>query len=243
MNFFDIKRRFRELSGRHDLADDDSTNTLDFIINEACKNLDRLTEHQKSPGIHFVQCAVDAYSVSIPYCRSIKEVWVTSTTERWQLEKKNLQDLVYSYLTSQPDSGSPLYYAPTITRRIPEGVDVSAFSAYMTFMDTSTDLDHNHNAILLLPPTSEILLVEVKGLFYSAALVEDADENYWTVVHPLTLLKATMRELEVFNQNKSKVDAWDQALASEIANIGKDLVEEEIAEVDQMEGSVEKDVS
>jgi hypothetical protein len=73
--------------------------------------------------------------------------------------------------------------------------------------------------------------------------VLDADQNYWTVVHPLTLLKAAMRELDIFNQNQGKTKLWNEALAVEIDNINKDLIEELIAEVDQIEAGAEGEIS
>src|SRR4030067_944532 len=118
MNLLDIKKHFRSLSGRYDLIDDDVSGTVNLLINEACRNLDRLTEHQKTWGVHFVSAPINSFRVSIPYCRAIKEVWLATTTERWQLEKKNIQDLIVEYLSSAPTSGTPLYYAPTLTRRI-----------------------------------------------------------------------------------------------------------------------------
>lgn len=235
MNLLDIKKRFRDLSGRYDLADDDAADTLRFIINSACKNLDRLTENQKTWGSYFNTLAADAYQLTIPHCRAIKEVWLATTTARWQLEKMNLQDIIVNYLASAPDSGSSLYYSPVITRKIPENADLSAFSTYMTFLDTITNTNNSYNGIVILPPPDSTVLVEVRGFFYSRELVNDSDENYWSINHPLTLLKAVMRELEVFNQNKSKTNAWDEALANEITNINKDLVEEIVAEVDVME--------
>jgi len=235
MNLLDIRKHFRTLSGRYDLVDDDVSGTVNFLINEGCKFLDRTTEHQKTWGSHFVQLPTDDFSVSIPYCRAIKEVWISSTTERWQLIKMNLQDLIAEYLSSAPDSGAPLYYSPVITRKIPEDADLTAFSTFMQYLDTRVDLDHDHNAIVILPPADQDLLIEVRGFFYSAELVDDTDVNYWTVTHPLTLLKAALLQLEVFNQNKSKIDIWEKAIATEVDQINKDLVSEIIAEVDSME--------
>lgn len=242
MNLLAIRKHFRTLSGRYDLVDDDVSGTTNLLINEACRNLDRLTEMQKTWGVHFVEAPANSFRVAIPYCRAIKEVWLATATERWQLEKKNIQDLIVEYLSSAPTAGTPLYYSPTLTKRIPEGVDISAFSAYMNYMDTSTGLDHNHNAIVILPPTDVTLLVEVRGFFYSKELVLDTDQNYWTTVHPLTLLKASFRELDIFNQNQGKTKLWNEALASEIDNINKDLVEELVAEVDVIEQGADGDI-
>lgn len=242
MNLLGIRKHFRTLSGRYDLVDDDVSGTTNFLINQACRYLDRITEMQKTWGVHFSEAAVDDFKVAIPYCRAIKEVWLATATERWQLEKKNIQDLIVEYLASAPTSGDPLYYSPTLTRRIPDGVDITAFAAYMNYMDTSTDLDHNHNAIVILPPTDAKLLVEVRGFFYSKELVLDTDENYWTTVHPLTLLKASLRELDIFNQNQGKTKLWNEALETEITNINKDLVEELVAEVDVIEQGADGDI-
>jgi hypothetical protein len=242
MSLLDIRKHFRTLSGRYDLIDDDVSGTANFMINQACRYLDRLTEMQKTWGVHFVEVQVDDFKVAIPYCRAIKEVWLATATERWQLEKKNIQDLIVEYLASAPTSGTPLYYSPTLTRRIPDGVDISAFASYMNYMDTSTDLDHNNNAIVILPPTDAELLVEVRGFFYSKELALDADENYWTTVHPLTLLKACLRELDIFNQNQGKVKLWNEALETELSNINKDLVEELVAEVSVIEQGADGDI-
>ena len=242
MNLVDIRKHFRTLSGRYDLVDDDVSGTANMLINQACRYLDRLTEHQKTWGSHFVYLVANAFQISIPYCRAIKEVWLSSTTERWQLEKKNLQDMIVNYLSSIPDSGEPFYYSPVVTRKIPEDADLSGFAAYMTYLDTMTNLSHDFNGILILPPADQTLLVEVRGFYYSAELVEETDVNFWTVNHPLTLVKAVMRELEIFNQNQGKTKAWDEALAIEIDQINKDLVSEIAAEPTAMELKDEADV-
>jgi hypothetical protein len=231
-----LRGHFRTLSGRYDLIDDDVSGTANLLINEACRTLDRLTEHQKTWGSHFGFLAPDSFLFQIPYCRAVKEVWVNLTGERWQLEKKDLQDLIHDYLSSPPTSGSSLYYSPVITRKIPEDADLSSFASYMDFIETSVNSDYNHNAIVILPPTDQQLLVEVRGFYYSKELVNDDDENFWSTVHPMTLLKAALRELDIFGINSSKVKVWDSALAAELDAISKDLIHEVVAETDEMEG-------
>jgi len=236
MNFFQIKRMFRDLSGRYDLVDDDSQDTINDLINEASRTLDRKSEHQKTWGSHFEEAAINAFKVDMPYCRAVKEVWLTNAAlSRYQLEKMGLQEIIATYLSSMPTSGSPEYYSPVVTREIPEGVDLSGFAAYMTYLDTSIALGYDYNAVVILPPTSEAVLVEVKGLYYSARMTDDSDTNFWSAVHPLTLLKATFHQLEVFNQNEGKTKQWRAALAEDLDGISKDLVEEIISEVSQIE--------
>lgn len=236
MNLQELKIQFRVLSGRYDIADDDASGMFVHLVNQACRWLDRLNENQKSWGVHYEQLAVDAFHVDFPYCRAVKEVWASDAEARWQLEKKDLQDLILEYLsTDTVTSGTPYYYAPVITRRIPEGADISALSTYLTYIDTQSGKSNVYNAIVIAPPAESICAIEVRGLFYSPRLEQDSDVNYWSEVHPYTLLKAMLRELEIFNQNATKVKLWDQVLQAEMIDIGKDLVEELVAEVTQIE--------
>lgn len=234
MNLNQIRLRFRDLSGRHDLMATDSTDTIDFLINSGSRFLDRISDHQKTYATYYKKLLQGEWNLQFPYCRAVKEVWIASTTERWQLEKKNLQDLLAGLMTEKVadlDQGDPLYYAPLMTRTIgtpPTDID--------SYIDTITSSGQLYNAVLILPPPDQDLLVEIKGLFYSDELIQDVDENYWSAVHPELLIKAALHELEIFNQNQTKVEAWEKNISLELDGINKDLVDEAIAEVDQMEG-------
>lgn len=235
MNLVEIRHMFRDLSGRYDLVDDEGDNsTVDLYINSACRYLDRLTETQKSFATHYKAISSGSWNVQFPYCRAVKEIWVASTTARWQLEKKDIQDLLAGILTekiSGLDTGDALYYAPVLTQVVgPVPIEIA------NYIDTITVSGQLYNAALILPPTDVKLLVEVKGLFYSTPLVNNKDENFWTNVHPNTLLKAALRELEIFNQNAQKVADWEKSIVLDVDGINKDLVDEHIAEFDEMEG-------
>lgn len=238
MNLIQIRKKFRELSGRFDLVNEDhSDNGADFFINEGSKFLDRMDETQKSWATRFASLALDGFFVEIPYCRAIKEVWTASPTNgRWQLEKMNLQDLLDSYLTTLPaeiESGIPLYYSPCVTRSVPPGVSLSSYQEYLGYVEVT---DYNYNAILLNVPTDEAITIVVHGLFYQPVLTSDSDTNYWSEVHPLLLCTAALRQLEVINRNTQGVLDWTNAISTEMNQLGRDLVEELIAEADQMEG-------
>jgi len=241
MNLLQLRQQFRIISGRFDLVNEDgSDNGANFYINAGQRHLDRLDTNQKSFGIAYRFCEPKFWSVSFPFCRAIKEVWAATTSARWQLEKKNLQDLLTGYFTTIPsgiDSGSPLYYAPTVTRAVPETSETmsDAFEAFSGYVDVISANHYAYNSILIAPPTNEKILVEIKGLFYTDELSEDDDKSYWSEVHPDVLIMATMRHLEIVNRNTQGVNDWTSSIAAEISNIGKDLVEEEIAEVTQIE--------
>lgn len=240
MNLIQFREFFKTTSGRDDLVNIDfSDNGADVYINEGRKYLDTLDENQKSWASAFRFIQPNKYMATIQYCRSIKEVWAANLTARWQLTKMNMQDLVSEYLTGNPaerTSGTPEYYTPTITRYIPEDIASADFESFCQWVEIPSGNAHEYNTILLNVPTEEKIVVEVKGLFYSNELVEDTDENYWSVVHPLLLYMAAMRYIEVVNRNTQGVNDWTRAITDDASKIGMDLVEELISEKTEMEG-------
>ena len=240
MNLLQERTLFRSLSGRHDLVNEDFTdNGADFFINEGRKYLDRLDETQKSWGSAYKFMEVGHYSVSFAYCRAVKEIWVASSTARWQLEKKSLQDMIEGYLTGLPSSrtvGIPEYYSPCITRYVPENMTVADIESFIGWVEVPAGNAHEFNSILVNVPTSEKLTVIINGLFYSMELVNDTDENYWSAVHPMLLYMAAMRQLEITNRNTQGVNDWTGSILTDMKQLGMDLVEELIAGINVMEG-------
>jgi hypothetical protein len=238
MNLLEFREKFREVSGRFDLVNDDFTdNGADFYINEGRKFLDRLDETQKSWAVAYRFMEIDGFAVHFQDCRAIKEVWAATTSARWQLEKKDLPDLIAGYMTTLPSgmtSGTPLYYSPAITRFIPENLSAEDFESFLGYVDVSAGNAYGFNSILIMAPTDEKLSIEVKGLFYSHPLTEETDENYWTVSNPMLLIMSTMRQIEVINRNTQGVNDWSNSIAIEAKQLGMDMVEEMISEVSQI---------
>jgi hypothetical protein len=236
MNLSEIREAFGKLSGRTDLANED-TDLADLYINEASRYLDRSSEQQKSVASFYAALPANGWNVQIPLSRAIRSVYISSTTARWKAVKISLQEMLDGYLyaiNSTLPTGSPYVYCPAVTRNIPEsGVLPTDIANYVDVLSTS---GQSYNAILIAPSPTEQLMIDVQGLFYSNPLVSDSDENFWSVTHPLLLLHATMREVEVSNRNSSGVKDWDTAIMTALDGINKDLVEEQIAEADQMEG-------
>ena len=235
-----MRLKFRELSGRFDLVDALGVDQgAGFFINEGRKFLDRLHETQKSWGTVFRFVNVGFYSAQFPHCRAIKEVYAATTTARWQLEKKNIQDLINEFLLGNPstrETGIPLYYSPCITRYIPESATPLSIESFAGWVEIPSGNAHEYNAILLSIPASEKITIQVNGLFYSSELINDTDENYWTAVHPMLLYMAAMRMVEVTNRNTQGVKDWEASIEADLKTIGYDLVEEIIAEANEMEG-------
>ena len=231
-----LRTRLGELSGRFDLTVD-NTALATFFINEGSKFLDRHSETQKTWASNYSYLAVGGWNVQIPSCRAIKEVWVANTASRWQLEKVDIQEMlsnIMPQLASSMTTGNPLYYSPAVTRQVPEAGTLPPGSA--SYMDVLISTGYPYTAAIIAPPPNGQLLVDVRGLYYSAEFVADGDSNYWSVEHTGLLMKAALREIEVFNRNRQGVKDWEAAIEVDLVSIDKDLVEELIAEVNQMEG-------
>lgn len=243
MSLLQVRKLFRQISGRFDLVSEDgSDNGADQYINAGQKYLDRLDETQKSWGICYRFAAANFWAVQFPLCRAVKEVWVSTSTKRWQLEKaKSLAWLTSEYL-SKPGSlrstGNPTYYSPTIVRSMPDVNETppADFEAFAGFVDVMSTNYYEYNSILFAPPADEKLAFEIRGLFYSPELSEDDDKSYWSEANPMILVMAAMRQIEVVNRNTQGVNDWTSSIMQEITGLGMDLVEELIAEADQMRG-------
>lgn len=240
MNLLQIRTKFRDLSGRYDLVNDDfSDNGSDFFINEGGKWLDRTIETQKSWASFMAILNAGAWYVQFPNARAIKEVWITTTEGKWQLEKKRLQDMMAAFFTQVPadwTNGTPEYYSPAITRYIPEDVTPATLATFAAFVGIITPATHDFNAIILSAPVDQNTLVEIIGLFYSILLTADDDENYWSTVHPLLLIQAAIRQTYIVGGNKPLLDILNQGIVDDLGRIDKDLTEQMIAEIDEMEG-------
>jgi hypothetical protein len=239
MNLLQIRQKLREISGRVDLVNSDySDNGADFYINEGSRYLDRLDETQKSWASCFRIMEVGQFALSVPYCRAIKEVWITETANgRRQLDKKNIQDLITGYLGGFPSertNGTPLYYSPCLTRSVSELLTVNSIQGFVGMMEVPAGNANEYNSILLNVPVQYQTMVDVRGLFYQPKLVEDTDTNYWSEVHPMLLLNSTMRQTEITNRNTQGVKDWENVIIGDMRYLGFDLVEEMIAGVTEM---------
>jgi hypothetical protein len=239
MNLLQVRSKLREISGRVDLVNvDGSDNGADFYINEGSRYLDRLDETQKSWASCFRLIESGMFSASVPYCRAIKEVWlIDAVNGRWQLEKKNLQDLITGYLGGFPSdrtSGTPLYYSPCLSRLVAESLTVNSIQAFIGMIEIPAGNANEYNTFLLNVPVTYQTVLDIRGLFYQSKLLNDIDSNYWSDTHPMLLLNSTMRQIEITNRNTQGVKDWDNVITGDMRLLGFDLVEEIIAGVTEM---------
>jgi hypothetical protein len=236
----DIRGKFAQLSGRWDLVSSLTTpwtdNGANFLINEGSKFLDRMYGTPKEWGRVFETCAAGVWYVTFSRCRAIKKVWVASSSEeeRWELEEKDLDYMrsQYTDLISEVTRNDPEFYATAMLR----GIDTTDKDADGEFFDYVLADSDEISGVLIYPPPDTSITVEVWGKFYSDELTVDADENYWTKVHPGTLIKAAMYEAEVFNRNSQGQRDLLAGIEADVIGIDKDVVEEQIANTTKMRG-------
>jgi hypothetical protein len=243
MNLLQIRTAFIQRSGRYDLVVDTTDwadNGANFYINSGQRFLDRLDTLPKSWGRHFTSVAAGRNYAIFPYCRAIKECWAMTSSERKRLRKIDISDLreYYNEPVGSVNTGEPEYYAPAALRIIPESdrLAIGEFEGIIDYADVMFDKHYEYNGVIFYPPPDETYNIEVWGLFYSPELSNDTDESFWSVVHPEVLLMAAMHQVEIMYRNTEGANDWLAAIQQEVVGLGKDFVEEHIAEVDQMEG-------
>jgi hypothetical protein len=181
------------------------------------------------------------YVVQFQQMRAVKEVWIAiSGIGRWQLEKKSSKDLREMYPNMDTlENGQTLYYTPAILRATPELLagSTSSLDAILAYIGDVATTDHfSYNGVLFLPPIDQTAMIEVIGYAYSAVLVNDTDENFWTVNHPEIVVMAGQMMLERFARNTEGVKDWKVSITDLLSQLEMDTVEEEIAELDELEG-------
>jgi len=244
MNLLEVRQQFRILSGRFDLVDNVGVDLgANFFINEGQKYLDRhpMNTNRRAVGRLFKILHAGDYYINFQQCRSIKEVWAaTATGGRWQLTKKAIEDfrLTYTDMWGSLTQGSPEHYTPAFLRSVPETnhLPPGGLDAILGFADVMAGASYGYNGVLIGPPPDVDTHVEVWGLFYSDTLTADIDLSFWSVNYPSLLIMAALRSIEVFNRNTQGMKDWEAAIGMEFAGFDADVVEEEISEVDQMEG-------
>lgn len=227
MNLQEIRNVVRKESGRYDLSDSELNN----FINKAQRWLDRRTEHFKEVAREITTISAGDYFVRFTECRVISSVLIGSLDGLTELERKDLKELklFYKQMYSKIQQGRPTTYAPAYLRahNIEDG--------YIGYLDVMSDW-RTYNGIILMPPADGNYHVEVWGKFFTKPLQNDGDESFWSAEEPLILVKATLREIEVFHRNTQGVNDWTNDLIQDLYLMECDFLDDDVGRFDQLEG-------
>ena len=243
MDLVTLRQKFVELTGRYDLVEDTTDWAdagADFFINAGLKYLDRSETIKKTFARSFPQVTSGDWYAIFENCRAIKEVWCSNSAgERWKLEKKDFNVLrsAYADIPSNLDGGDPTYYSPVQTLRNASETAGQMTIDYFYSTETTEDYDHfTYNALIFMPPADATFRLEIVGMFDTPELSDDDDENFWSAVHPLALVMAGGRALEISYRNTQGAKDWERSILMELGGFGRDAVEEEVSEISEMEG-------
>lgn len=224
MNLIEIRYLFAERSGRFDLVDSNGNDRgADFFIQGGVRYLDRAITHLKSVATRFIAITSGTFYATFTNCRAIQEIWISNTESRTQLKSCRFIEFYQNFAgpVAQMDTGRPAYYTPLNLR----ATDTTAFESLAQFLQYATTEDETISGIVFNPADGDYVL-EVIGLFESDVLQADYDDNFWSVNFPDLLLMASLYKLEVFNRNTAGANDWLTAIHTELAELEKDLIEQ-----------------
>lgn len=239
MSLLTVRNMFVEMTGRNDLVASGISLGADKFINEGQRTLDRMVEAGKAGARYFVDLDLNQILVPLPNCRAVKSVLIGNSTERTPLTKASMTQLRADYAdkTSLLTTGQPIYYCPIWARPYPNIVTATDFIQDWLLNDVIDSGSESFNAILIMPPSDSInYTLEVWGLFYGDTLINDEDVSYWTEEHSLLLCKAAAYQLESTYRNSEGMKDMMAAIEYDMKGIISDTIEEEISEINQMQG-------
>ena len=238
-----VRDELKEGSGRYDLT----SSALNNIINRAIRNhLDTRGDFPKAQARHISQVAAGTYHIKMQDLRAVQAVWCADSDGRKpQLERVGIAELRNDYTDdiSSITQGTPVKYAPTVIQLAPELFSIatsSAFSSaspvYEDYEDVTFGDSYDSRGITFMPPTDGTFTFNIWGLFYSKSLSADTDENWWTEQHPEAVNIACNLLLDTRYRNIQGARAWSQHLSEYLVGIQKDVIEEQVAEKNQISG-------
>jgi len=251
MEYYLLRKKFCELSGRYDLINSDlSDNGADFFINSGQAHLDRLqnTGGVQAKDVQSVAAGtIKVYSVGL---RTVKEVWIGNSTDGLtQLKKATLNYLrtEYGEQLGDVDKSTPEWYAPAVFRPYEDTDTTTSLSGFYDIDDLilhGTVPNHfTYSGIILAPPPDTTMYVSIYGLYYSPTLsatvsagVWTQTKSFWSEVFPDMLIMAALYRMETFYRNTEGAKDYKSALMVDVTDMDKDFAEQEAADIDQMGG-------
>ena len=228
MTLLDVRTKFVRDSGRYDLITDDVTfnnNGADRFINDGSKVLDRKVDIDSSISRTYQIPNAGIWYVTFPGIRAIKRVYTHNESERKELRKSTYTDL--SRLLTKPmnqiENGIPRIYCIG-NIRAENAATIGIPAQFFDSADNNLSLD----TISFYPPTNGLCNIEVWGLWYNHILINNNDENVWTLKYPELLVWAALYVHEVSRRNTTGANDWLTALTRETDEIDSDMVEADI---------------
>ena len=253
----ELRSQLVQLSGRNDLALDSTVATSifkkrgDFFIQRAIRWLDENVEVHRSVARYSKDMTVGSYRLLVPEIMALKSIYMQkSSTEIIELEKKS-----YFWIRKQHgeslssiSNGTPSHFIRSIPDLAPQqaALKTTDYTGDYTyefgdtlFADESTPGSigrYKTSVLLIVPPVDQTYTATVVGKFWSKVLFEDTDDNFWSVKYDDLVIQTALKKLEGFYRNSAGFGDWDKMIQDDLIGIEKSQIDEDIANVNEMEG-------
>ena len=249
MEYWEIRKKFVEISGRYDLVTpvDPVTwedNGADFYLNMGQKVLDRKLDSKKMIARYPFELTIGNIIVKTPGLRAVKEVWIANIDGKAQLSPIPLNQFRGGFAEESNllDTGVPLYYTPAVFRPFPDEL-ISVIGLYDVEDLLLSGTHYTYNGVIIMPPPDGTYTLTIWGLFYSPTLSATLigttwtqTKSYWTENEPETLLEAALSRLATFAGNITSAKEHKEAMLEDLRDLDFDAVEETLVGDMEMEG-------
>lgn len=250
MNLLEIRKWFIQDSGRFDLVGDPNTcevdNGADKYINSGIRLINRLLDYPKQNAIALRTLQKGEHLITVPRFQAINHVWIEVDDGVKYLTKMEFNELQQKFPIGHVEEGTPSVYSLGIKLGAEDGTLVRLVDDDGNYI---TDEDGNYittsikrgsfqeSVIFIMAPADRNISIRVVGRFPASALNENEEFNFWTTEHPETVVQAALYSLERFYRNTQGMRDHMEAIRVDIQGIDNDVVEQSIAETDQMDSS------
>ena len=139
---------------------------------------------------------------------------------------------------SGADQGAPEQYAVYPEQMADTQLAITSVSADPSFdkEDPIFGSLFTTKGIVFDKPSDSTYSITVYGRFFSKTMDTGSDETFWSMRHPDLLVMAACYMLEVFYRNTEGQKDWLFAMRDLLQGIDSDLVDQETADINEMEG-------
>lgn len=245
----DVVKLFIQHTGRVDLVNDFYADDLDedqtdgpgarFYIKQASDFLDEQQETPQSRAIHVQPVVAGDYLIDLERCRAVEKVFFKKPgSDRVEIEGpvnfNYLRTALYTDKLEDVTEGTPAYWSIATARQAPEQFDDTLNTTDAEYLFDG--LSEDKTRIVVMPPSDEAGVFTVQGLFYSTTLDTDTSKNWWTVNKPWIVVWTAKYILEGALRSSEGMRDLLAFLQPYLESTDKDLVEQQLVNVDQMEG-------
>lgn len=227
MNKVQVRQLFKTGLGGSNMSDQ----TLDIFIQSGQDLLDELVEGS-TIGHHVKVIAAGEYVVLFPYrIKTVTKVNLRKASDTSYLEtlvKLSFKDLRGLYpnpwLTSE--RATPTYFA--VAKWMDDPTYLSAVDYPLSTPAISATKGLDFRAIVLAPVPDDAYTVDVWATTYSAPLLVDNTETFWTRHYPLLLVSAATMHMEQFLRNTNASQDLLKYITAQVNLINHQVIEDEM---------------